>query len=1335
MNPLPLGLRNHRTIQPCLLIVLTLLGPVFSSFAAPIPQDQLEFFETKIRPVLAQECYECHNSREKAKSGLVLDYREGLLKGGDLGPTIIPGKPDESILMEALRHEYDLEMPKAGVKLDPPIVADFEKWIAMGAPDPRDNPPTDSELKKDTEWEAILETRKNWWSFQPIQKPESPAEVDAFLQAGMESEGLKAAAPADPLTVMRRLYFAITGLPPTPEQITAFQNRQENPETKLRKLTDELLNSPHFGERWARHWMDWIRYAESHGSEGDPKIDNAHLYRDYLIRALNEDVPYNQLLREHIAGDLLNDPRVNEELGINESMIATAHWRMVFHGFAPTDALDEKVRFTDDQINVLTKAFQGLTVSCARCHNHKFDAISQADYYALFGIFGSTRPGRKLIDLPSALEKNKAELAALKPKIRTALAEEWMNSIKDIKLPGEITKLEKNWPVEKEKILADSAKREVWKEIKADQRWDLGKTGDYHSWFRYGNGLPVKSASAGEFTVTSSGAIALADIFPSGQYSNLLSDKHAARLTSPDFSLEGKKTLYVLARGGGNAMVRYVVRNYPRSGTVFKVISLGGDGNKGKNANQSPESWKWHAFDLEFWNGDDIHIELSTARDAPLLTKPNERSWFGIRQAILVDKDTNIQAGAIATEHLEALVQAEGKTLSEKYRSALTGATKRWQLGTATDSDALLLDFALRKNSLPNQLSELPKTGSLIKTYRSLESQITAPTRVHGLDEWAAADQALYDRGDHKKPLETVPRRFLDALDPKPYQTDISGRSELADDLLSEDNPFTRRVIVNRIWHHLFGQGIVPTADNFGRMGEKPSHPELLDFLAAKFSDEFDWSIKKMIRYLVATDAFQRDSTPGPDVSQKDPGNRLLSHFPVKRLEAEAVRDSLLVASGSLDPEMFGEPTSGGTSRRSVYVAVIRNRLDPFLSVYDAPVPFSTTGRRSETNVPAQSLTMLNNSFVINAAKKLANDSAGQADHDRINQMWLRALGRPASETESKAAADFISEIRERSSEIIGRQKTLDLELSSLQTKKSEILSPVRQKLQADLEEKNAKNGDTGPIDFGAIGHWDFSRGLEDLKGNMDVELAGTARIEEGALIVDGNGMGKTKPLEQNLKAKSLEVRVQLDNLKQRGGGAMSVQGLPGEPFDSITYSERRALRWMPGSSGFRRTKDFNGTDETVADKEPVHLVITYREDGTIRGYRNGQPYGNPYKASHVEEYAKGNSQVVFGIRHGTNPGGSRMLQGKIFEARLYDRPLSDSEVASLAAKKRDFVTGKEVLDSLTGEQKKQLSALEKQIAETESKRAELGEGLTEADVWKNLAHSIFNLKEFIYVY
>ncbi|HAV62362.1 MAG TPA: hypothetical protein DCY13_08370, partial [Verrucomicrobiales bacterium] len=365
-----------RVLSLRLALIACCAGPLTLSASTA---RQLEFFESRIRPVLVQECYECHRSEGKRKGGLALDHREALRRGGDSGPAIVPGNPDGSLLLKAIRHENeDLQMPKSGAKLGDAAIADFAEWIRSGAADPRDHPPTEEEIARDSDWPAVRERRKLWWSFQPIQAHEPPPAaagasrhpVDRFINARLQEQGLPAAPPASREVLIRRLSYQLRGLPPTPEEIATFV--ADTDPAAYEKLVDRYLASPQFGERWARHWMDWLRYAESHGSEGDPMIPYAWRYRDYLIRALNADVPYDQLVKEHLAGDLLPAPRLNGELGLNESAIGPAHLRMVFHGFAPTDALDELVRFTDDQINVVSKAFLGLTVSCARCHDHKF---------------------------------------------------------------------------------------------------------------------------------------------------------------------------------------------------------------------------------------------------------------------------------------------------------------------------------------------------------------------------------------------------------------------------------------------------------------------------------------------------------------------------------------------------------------------------------------------------------------------------------------------------------------------------------------------------------------------------------------------------------------------------------------------------------------------------------------------------------------------------------------------------------------------------------------------------------------------------------------------------
>ncbi|MFM8581811.1 MAG: DUF1549 domain-containing protein, partial [Planctomycetaceae bacterium] len=434
------------------------------------PED-LEFFEQRIRPLLVEHCYACHNSSRVAEGGLALDAREPLRRGGDSGPVLVPGQPEESLLLQVVRQDAGVsKMPKGGPRLTAAAVADLRRWIERGGVDPRDQPPSAAQLEQATAWPAVLERRKRWWSFRPVRQPELPAVppmfaaarvvnpgnlgqpaveagserplgsegestgeppgdthvIDRFLQARLAAEGLQPAPLADRATLVRRVTQALTGLPPTAEETRDFVNDAE-PDAWPR-LIDRLLASPRFGERQARHFMDLVRYCESHGSQGDPELAQAWRYRDYLVRAFNADLPYDQLLREHIAGDLLPEPRWNAVEGFSESALATLQLRMVELGFVPVDALDDRVKVVDNQIDVLSKTFLGLTVSCARCHDHKFDPISQADFYALFGVFASGHPGPIEIDPPAVRERHRERLAGLKGQIRAGLAQAWQQA-------------------------------------------------------------------------------------------------------------------------------------------------------------------------------------------------------------------------------------------------------------------------------------------------------------------------------------------------------------------------------------------------------------------------------------------------------------------------------------------------------------------------------------------------------------------------------------------------------------------------------------------------------------------------------------------------------------------------------------------------------------------------------------------------------------------------------------------------------------------------------------------------------------------------------------------
>lgn len=1277
----------------------------------PITPEQLEFFESRIRPILAQDCYECHRTGGKKKGGLALDHRAAMEEGGDTNDLFDFANPEQSYLIKVLRHEEEgMEMPKDGVKLDERVVDDFVKWIKMGAPDPRDEPPSDEELQNDLKWEEVRERRKQWWSFQPIRKVTPPpgdgAIIDRFIDDSLKAAGLQAVEQADDRTLVRRLSFALRGLPPTVDEVNSYLADKEP--DRWARLTDRFLDTPEFGERWARHWMDWIRYADSHGSEGDPDIRSSWRYRDYLIRALNNNVSYDTLVREHLAGDLLKKPRIED--GINESAIGPGHLRMVFHGFAPTDALDEKVRFTDDQINVVTKAFQGLTVSCARCHNHKFDAISQEDYYALFGIFGSTKPGVVRID--------SVDEASLRNEMRDIKKQAWQQIIKGWHmltptLSERFFKLPELNPKNDEALFL-----QVWSEgnenfaayLKPSTQ-DFGEKTPYRwrgeglsEWTKHGE------AKKATFSIAPDGNKLLSAIHPPGLTSRELSTKDRGILISPRIELEGDEELWIRVRGDGNAVVRYVVQNYPRNGTVFPSTTLKG----GK--------WRWIRQNLDYWEGDRIHLEITTSRDQAILSGNDERSWFEVSEAMVVKKG-QLNPAEEAKERMKTHLRSLWKDADSNqqfFTGILEDALNAAQQNRLNEQQAIILDDLLQLGLLPND-SEL---GTWALLYREKERQIAVPVRAPGVWEADAHDQEFYDRGNHKKPKHLVKRRFLEALDPTPYQTSLSGRLELADNFLRPDNPFTARVIVNRIWHHLFGSGLVRTTDNFGRLGEKPSHPELLDHLAAEFVTD-GWNLQNLIRGIVTTKTWRRSSVPGPGAREKDPDNRMLSHFTLRRLDAEAIRDSLLAISDSLDEGRYRGGVDGKSRRRSVYVAMRRNRLDPFLQTFNAPVPLGGKGRREETNVPAQSLTLLNSKWVSGLASQWAGSMEGETAREKVRHAYETAFSRPPSPEELDAALAFMKHMDEERKKTESRMRAIDQEIreASAEIAKMEALG------RSGLDDAKAPQTDAPkPLAF-----WDFEGDAEDRMGQLHGKLHGGAKIEGGRLRVgQGGGYFTSAPLGRDLGEKTLQVLVQLDNLTQRGGGALGVQTLDGNVFDSIVFAEKDPGQWLPGSEFFRRTDGVGGPREMEARDKPVWITITYRPDGQIQVFRNASPYGKPYLKAPLNRFKQGQAQAIIGIRHGT-PAGNRLLTGWIEEARLFDRALTPEEVGKSIGMKAP-PSREEIIKNLNPAQRQELEKAETRLETLRSRRNELGKNPRSSSPLADLAHALFNSKELIYV-
>ena len=1040
--------------------------------AEPTPE-QFEFFEKEIRPLFAEQCYACHGPTvETPFAGLRLDSRDGFLRGGDSGAALLPGDPQGSLLLRVLRGEPVL-MPPTG-RLPPEKVAAVERWIRAGAPWPPEKPPEPAASSQ-----FDLEARKSaHWAWRPVEpvRPSAvrdgdwPAnEVDRFLLARLEAKGLQPAPDASRRDLVRRLYFDLTGLPPPPAASDAFV--QDASPGAYGRLVRELLDSPRFGEHWASHWMDLMRYAESHGSEGDPELQEAWRYRDYLIRAFNDDVPYDQLLREHLAGDLLERPRINAEEGINESILGTAHWRMVEFSYQPVEPLEDRVKWTDNQIDVVSKAFQGLTVSCARCHDHKFDAISQRDYYALYGIVRGARPTQRTVDAPEVLGKHVAALTDLKARIRDAVASAWLASADGLALdlwsassPEARRALERAACHDEGPLHAWSTLRDVpdsefgraWERLRADwQRitlarrafneerfeaiWDLSGE-DYSDWIGHGQGYSRRPSPPGEFHVEPAGDRVLRAVYPGGAYSHLLSSKHAGVMQSPTFKIESD---YISVRvlGGGMSYARLMVENHavPRGGIYHQRYSPRG------------EHMEWWTWKTDFWKGFDAYIEFATREDATNFHWDAVDSAKRPRPERPQDGRSAIGAAAVAFHNekeapreilppvLYWLEGREGPASAEDLpghlSEALRSAIRAWRDGELDEDQAAFLDYFAERGLLPMTLEALSQARPLVEEYRRLEAEIAVPMRAPGVVEEGVPGHPLLIRGDHTKPGEIVPQRFLGALGGRAYEDPGAVRLGLAGDIASPANPLTARVFVNRVWLRLFGRGIVPTADNFGAVGARPSHPELLDWLADRFVEN-GWSTKRLIELLVQTRAYRMDSRPSPGALGMDPANALHQHRSVRRLEAEAIRDRLLNVAGMLDSRMYGPPPESkstygdgggdeeedeflatyGDRRRSVYQRRRRNVRNPFLEVFDQPAPTSTRGVRDVTNVPAQALTMMNSPFVARMAsqwgRRLAEGEASTLT-SRVDYMYLKALGRRPTNGERDQAITHLSGLAE----------------------------------------------------------------------------------------------------------------------------------------------------------------------------------------------------------------------------------------------------------------------------------------------------------------------------------
>lgn len=939
-------MKLSRVFALLVVVGMVLMGVVYwsgndniSDSAIPKNPD----FNFDVRPILSNQCFLCHGPDSSSRqANLRLDTYEGITAELPSGRSaVVPGKPNQSeLLRRVMAHDPSQIMPppETEKKLTEREVDILRNWIKSGA-----------------KWDK-------YWAFIPPKQPAFPTQlnqnpIDYLIDEKLSEKGLIAAKKAGLPSLVRRLSYVLIGLPSEPTLVKWFVE-SEDPNA-YERLVDTLLASPHFGERWARHWMDLVRYADTKGHEFDYPIDGAWRYRDYLIRAFNADVPYDQFLKEHIAGDLIPAPRVNSQGGFNESVMGTAFYCLSEGKHSPVDIKEEEVDRLDNTIDVLSKTFLGITVSCAKCHDHKFDPITATDYYALYGMLESSRftnfPAQMKVASFEKLQSVKENLDEI-----TRFIEQ---KAKEVGIARTVNLNEKQ---------DDPAKNII---------------GDFR------NGGLENWHNDGGFFVNTWGFPRQID----GKYqlqfghlsSRVLGKGLQGAIRSPNFTIE--KDSLVVQAAGEKSMIRIIIDNFQ----LIQYPIYGGLHHTFNDVNSSA-----YYFDLSMWKGHKAYVEvLNGAYD---MVK---------RHAYHIDP--------------EAWIEVD-------YVFAFDQKMEISDLLKQNNPEHSMTRISDQIGSQPTVWSTLISKSNQIRAEgHALQQELFDSTFLVGVTDGDRVESKVFIRGNHNQRSEqAIPHRYFTALaeTPTPFERTSSGRLEFAQLLATPDHPLTSRVMVNRIWHHLFGRGIVATVDNFGLQGKIPSNPALLDYLAIKFVED-GWSVKSLIRHIVLSDAFQRSIEPVKENGALDPDNIYLSHYSVRRLEAEIIRDAMLACSGRLDRTLYGPsipiyltdflkgrgrpPMSGpidGEGRRSIYQQINRNFLPPFMMTFDMPTPFTTFGKRNVSNVPAQSLTLMNDPFVAEMAKNWAEKimNSDLSIEDRIHGIYWKAFSRQATEDEMTSAKNFL---------------------------------------------------------------------------------------------------------------------------------------------------------------------------------------------------------------------------------------------------------------------------------------------------------------------------------------
>jgi hypothetical protein len=996
----------------------------FSTLAA----DGLDFFEKKIRPVLVERCYKCHSAEAKGKlkGGLRLDLRAAIRLKGDSGVAgVVPGNPKTSQLLNAISYlDAELQMPPKN-RLPKRVVDDFREWIKMGAPDPRDG----KAVAKEQTTIDFTKARE-FWSFQPIVKPRLPAvknkawvksPLDQFILAHLEKSGFAPAPQADLRTLIRRMTYDLTGLPPTTREIETFL-ADKSPDA-FAKLIDRLLASPRYGEKWGRHWLDVARYADSNGLDENLAYINAFRYRNWVINAFNADLPYDQFVREQIAGDLLPEVKGEPPAAAHARAVATGFFCVGPKMLAEDDPRKMQMDIIDEQLDTLGRTFMGMTIGCARCHDHKFDPIPTRDYYALAGIFKSTKTmeNHKVVAVWHEREINT-------PEMQTKL--------------DEFAKIQKTQQTAIDKLIADGATQAragahsraadyllaatielIHEKLAADA--GKGKT----------DGARVIEAE--KFT---RGTKAAVDLKGYGKGIGILGSHGPANV---EYDITLKEPGAYLLR------VRYAAKDARPSKLLLNGALLKKDFAGKTTGTWYPDTQRYFDEGIHTLKAGVNTLKLDCPTPFPHIDKlmlvpvrqtaglvalrENSLRVQYIKQWVkYLKKTAAIADSPLAEWHALAKKPdvAKAKSSLETFRKKFANAKKDSPLGKILHDPKGPFATAGKPEQFLSS-TEAAKLAKLRADLKKLEATKPKPARAMTLTESKPENLKVHLRGDYLKLGEAAPRGFLRVAGDAPaaIAPKASGRLELARWLTRPDHPLTARVMANRLWLWHFGEGLVRSPDNFGKLGQRPTHPALLDWLATQFITQ-GWSIKKMHRLIMLSDTYQMSSQLNKTAAAKDPANKLWWRFNRRRLLAEEIRDTLLAIDGTLEHGMQQQlmthkpreyVTSTGFKNvnfdfkcRSVYVPVIRSAVYPVMSAFDFGDPAIIQGQRASTVVAPQALFMMNDELVLNASQRLAARAMKAEPPQRVQQLYQTILHRPPTAPEQKRALDFIQRLHDQ---------------------------------------------------------------------------------------------------------------------------------------------------------------------------------------------------------------------------------------------------------------------------------------------------------------------------------